>query len=204
MKNKIILLIIAFSLFYCNGSKKLRPELDLRDAKNIGVLTFKIENAGGVLDEIATEILITDLKRFYKRSKISLSGAPEDLMENNSSSDVSQKKLQDLCHKQELDYLFFGKVTVSKFRSNMQNVKSVLRRTRIGIKFRMEAELKLYSSDVGRVIWTGSSFKDGHASYDHFTRDLEPEFYVSDKDESYKRFVRNLLYFITKDLRPGK
>ncbi|MCK5219982.1 MAG: hypothetical protein KAR14_00245 [Candidatus Aminicenantes bacterium] len=50
----------------------------------------------------------------------------------------------------------------------------------------------------------GSSYKEGDASYDHYSRDLNPDFYVSDKDESYRKFVRKLIYSLTEDFRSSR
>ena len=80
-------------------------------------------------------------------------------------------------------------------------IKSLLQRSRISAKFRMTAELNLYSAFTGKIIWSGSSYKEGNASYDHYARDLNPDFYVSDKDESYRKFTRNLIYSLTEDFR---
>ncbi|MCK5219981.1 MAG: hypothetical protein KAR14_00240 [Candidatus Aminicenantes bacterium] len=74
MKNKVIILIIALFLFNCSISKLSPPKIDLSTGGRIGVITFKVENARGVLDEIATEILVGHMKQYYEKSEIILLG----------------------------------------------------------------------------------------------------------------------------------
>ncbi len=203
MKNKIVILIIVLFLFNCSASKVSPPKIDLVPGGKIGVITFKVENARGVLDEISTEILIGHLKKYYERSEIILLGKPEDLMLKEFGLNVSLKTLENLCREQKLDSILFGKIIVSNIRATMK-VKSLLQRSRIKAKFRMTAELNLYSALSGKVTWNGSSYKEGNASYDHYARDLNPDFYVSDKDESYRKFVRKLIYSLTEDFRSAR
>ncbi|MCK4888292.1 MAG: hypothetical protein KAS21_06910 [Candidatus Aminicenantes bacterium] len=203
MKNIIVILIIVLFLFSCSASKVSPPKIDLRTGGRIGVITFKVENARGVLDEIATEILVGHLKKYYEKSEIILLGKPEDIMLKEFGLDVSIKTLENLCREQKLDNIIFGKIIVSNIRANMK-VKSLLQRSRISAKFRMTAELNLYIALSGNVTWKGSSYKEGDASYDHYSRDLNPDFYVSDKDESYRKFVRKLIYSLTEDFRSSR
>lgn len=203
MKNKVIILIIALFLFNCSISKLSPPKIDLSTGGRIGVITFKVENARGVLDEIATELLIGHLKKYYERSEIILLGKPEDLMLKEFGLNVSLKTLENLCKEQKLDNILFGKIIVSNIIAKMK-VKSLLQRSRISAKFRMTAELNIYSALPGKVIWRGSSYKEGNASYDHYARDLNPDFYVSDKDESYRKFTRKLIYSLTEDFRSSR
>lgn len=203
MKNKIFILITALFLFSCSTLKVSPPKIDLVTGGKIGVITFKVENARGVLDEIATELLICHLKKYYEKSEIILLGTPEDIMLKEFGLDVSLNTLKKLCREQKLDSILFGKIIVSNIRAAMK-VKSLLDRSRISAKFRMTAELNLYSALPGKITWKGSSYKEGNASYDHYARDLNPDFHISDKDESYRKFVRKLIYFLTSDFRTSK
>ncbi len=202
---KRIVTIIVFCLLLINCSAKLStlPEADLKNLNRIGVVTFTVINARGVLDEIATEILIDHLKNYFKESKIILLGKPADLVNDEFGFESSPKTLINICKKNELDAFFYGKITISDLIAKIK-VKSLLQRSRISAKFRMKGELNLYSESSEKIIWSGSAFKNGNASYDHYAKDLNPDFYVSDKDESYRKFVRKLIYSLTEDLRPSK
>lgn len=200
MKNKILILIIVLFFLNCGTTKVSPPKIDMVTGGKIGVVTFKVENARGVLDEIATELLIGHLKKYYEKSEIILLGKPEDIKLKEFGLNVSINTLKKLCIEQKLDSILFGKIIVSNIRANMK-IKSLLQRSRISAKFRMTAELNIYSALPGKITWKGSAYKEGNASYDHYARDLNPDFYVSDKDESYRKFVRKLIYSLTEDFR---
>lgn len=203
MKRIITIIIFCLYLISCSAKLSTIPETDFKNFNRIGVVAFTVINARGVLDEIATEILINHLNNYFKESKIILLEKPVDLVNDEFGFESSPKTLINLCKKNELDALFYGKITVSDLIAKIK-MKSLLQRSRISAKFRMKGELYLYSESAGKIIWSNSAFKNGNASYDHYTKDLNPDFFVSDKDESYRKFVRKLIYSLTEDLRPSK
>lgn len=176
------------------------PKTDLSGFSRIGIVEFSVKNARGVLDEMATERLAQHLKEYYKNADIILLENPLDTFgeEPEGLSEAVRKIASEI----KLDAVFLGEIRISDFRPDTKSTR-LMTRSRIGVKFRMTAELKLFKGGTGKQIWRDSYSREGYASYDHFAKNINPDFYVSDKDESYVRFVRDLIYHLTADLRPS-
>jgi len=203
MKKIITILLFCIFLINCSARMTSPPKTDLSQLKKIGIVTFSVKNAKGVLDDMATDFLRRQLREYYRNSELiilpDLLKIFSDAVERGNINETVKK----ISSEHGLDALFIGEISVSDFIPDMK-VQSLMQRSRIRMKFRMNAVLKLYSGNSGSDIWNGSSSNVGYASYDHFARNINPVFYVSDNDESYVRFVRKLIYFLTEDLRPGR
>jgi len=200
MKKAIILIIVSFFTLQCAVKSTAPPKTDLSGYSRIGIVEFAVKNARGVLDEMATERLAQHLREYYKNAEIVLLENPPETF--GKKPEELRDTVREIASAHELDALFLGVITVSDFRPDMK-LGSLMKRSRIRTKFRMTAELKLFHGGSGEQIWKDSYSREGHASYDHFAKNINPDFYVSDKDESYVRFVRNLIYHLTEDLRPS-
>lgn len=201
MKKSIILIIVACFTIHCARGLTVPPKTDLSGFSRIGIVEFAVKNARGVLDEMATVRLAQHLKEYYKNAEVILLENPPETF--GEESEELSEAVRKIASENELDALFLGVITVSDFRPDMK-VGSLMKRSRIRTKFRMTADLQLFNGGSGKQIWNDSYSREGYASYDHFAKNINPDFYVSDKDESYVRFVRNLIYHLTADLRPSK
>jgi len=201
MKNSVILILAALFAVHCAAGPATAPKTDLSGFNRIGILEFAVKNARGVLDEMATDRLSQHLKEYYKNAEIILLDNPPETF--GEEPEEWSETVRKIASENQLDVLFLGMIEVSDFRPDMK-VGSLMKRSRIRTKFRMTAELKLFNGRTGKQVWEDSYSREGHASYDHFSKNINPDFYVSDKDESYMRFVRNLIYHLTEDLRPSK
>ncbi len=198
MTKILILSLCILAVLNCSARVTHKADIDMEPFGKIGIITFEIINAEGVLDEMATDILYGQLKEYLKKSSITKLGKEEGFQGNGPDAFNDTEKIKDLSGKHKVDAVFFGKITVSDMNPKMR-VQSLMQKSRIQTTFRMTAELKLFNGSSGELVWSGSTSRQGNASYDHFSTEITPVFKVSDNDESYIRFVRKLIYLLTED-----
>jgi len=203
MKKLMTITVFCIYLVNCSGTMTGPPKTDISVYPRVGISTFKLINVRGMLDEIATERLFFHLKEYYPGTRfVHLDAMPEISGEEQEPADPGEA-VRRIAVENDLSALMTGEITVSDFRPKFKS-RELIDGARVTAHFRMTAVLKLFNGRSGEQIWEKSCSREGNASYGPLTKKTHFDFYISDKDESYVRFVRNLIWSLTEDLRPSK
>ncbi len=203
MTKKIISIIVFFFIYSCASYLTVPPVVNLSPFNKIGLITFEIKNAEGVLDEMATEIFLSQLLGSQQGVRIIELGKNNDILRKINRDSLDTDSIKTMGKEFGVDTVLHGKIIVSNIVSRV-NIRGLLHNVSIKATFTMTADSKLYSVKDGAILWANSTTRRGTAAYVHMTKSLIPYFDVRDMDESYRKFVRKILFSLTRDFRPSK
>jgi hypothetical protein len=202
MTKKIVSIIIILALYNCTYITA-PPTVDLAPFNKIGLITFEIENAEGVLDEMATGIFLSQLHGSQEGVRIIEVGKKDEILKKIKSDSLDSDSIKTISKNFGVNAVLHGKITVSNIVPRI-NIRGLLHNVSIIATFTMTAEAKLFSARDGATLWANSTTRRGTAAYVHMTKSLIPYFDVRDMDESYRKFVRKIIFSLTRDFRPLK
>lgn len=203
MTKKIISIIIVFFIYSCASYLTVPPVVNLSPFNKIGLITFGIENAEGVLDEMATGIFLSQILGSQQGVRIIKLGENSDILRKINRDSLDTDSIKMMGKEFGVDAVLHGKIIVSNIVPRV-NIRGLLHNVSIRTTFTMTAGSKLYSVKDGATLWTNSTTRRGTAAYVHMTKSLVPYFDVRDMDESYRKFVRKILFDLTRDFRSSK
>jgi len=186
----------------CGGgthSVLVPPRLDLQPYGRVGLFTFTAENAKGSLNELATERFSEAMLKGQSRIEVLELGTEDSLLQRVGETEFGVAAAQAAGKEHRLPAVFVGHLTVS----NVKPSGGLLGLTTPFVQATVSVELsvRLLSTESGGTLWR-SSAQESEKVGGLAIVNGEPHFAAKDPNDAYGHLVDQLVYRVTRDLRP--
>ena len=200
VKKSLFLFFVLLSVC-CAPVVLFPPGIDLLALEQIGLITFDVENAEGVLDEIATQRFLEELQRGQRGIKIIEIGKMDEVLAKVRENTMNPQAAEAIGEEFGVSSFFFGKILVSDVKPKI-DIASIVKSLRVRATFDVFMSARLVDVENGAILWTDSVDREGNLAYLHLSKGMVPYFTVRDQDKTYRGMINQMIRRLTIDLRP--
>ena len=204
MVKKILSAFAMTFLFFCCGPVVLvPPEIDLIPFERVGLISFSLENAGGRIDEIATQRFLQEITFHQRGVQIIELGTMEDVLERIDKSAIDPEAIAAIGKEFGITSFFYGKIVVSDVRPRI-DIGALIKSMRVQAVFSISATVRFLATETGATLWTDSVQREDSLAYLSMEQGRIPYFDLRDQEEAYRELIERLVHALTRDFRPTK
>ena len=206
MKRKHFIWLVALAAVAgCAGSKYtiVPPAVDLTGYETVGLVTFKVENAKGDLDSLATQLFLQEVTAAQRVPIVELGPAGEVLAGIGKTA-FNRDAALAIGEKHGVEAFFLGEIKISKVKPQVDLLAPLSKALFVRAKFDIAVTARLVSATNGATIWTQSSVREGTVGALGMGADGVPTFGMQDKNEAMNNLLREMMFQMTWEFRPSR
>ena len=117
MRTKILVLFVAIAAVSGCSSKYtiVPPAVDLTGYETVGLVTFKVENAKGELDSLATQFFLQEVTAAQRVPVVEL-GRPDEVLAGIGKTAFGRDAALAIGEKHGVEAFFLGEIKISKVK----------------------------------------------------------------------------------------
>jgi hypothetical protein len=179
------------------------PAVNLLDYADVGLVTFKVENATGDLDEVGTQFFLEQVQR-TQRVPIAELGGPTEVLERTGGSAFGLDTAKALGAEFGVRSFFVGEIKISKVKPQVDIIDLINKGVAARTKFDIAVSVRLISTESGATIWTESVTREGTVGFFSMSAGRVPFFSLRDKNNAVNDLLREIMFQLTWDFRPTR
>ncbi len=179
------------------------PAVDLTGYETVGLVTFKVENAKGDLDSMATQLFLQEVTAAQRVPVVEFGRSGEVLAEIGKTS-FNREAALAIGEKHGVDAFFLGEIKISKVKPQVDLLAPLSKALFVRAKFDIAVTARLVSAANGATLWTQSSIREGTVSALGMGADGIPTFGMQNKNEAMSNLLREMMFQMTWEFRPSR
>ena len=195
-----LLVVLAAS---CAKYAIVPPAVNLIDYADIGLVTFKVENATGDLDVEGTQYFLEEIQR-SQRVPVAELGSQESVLERIGKPGFGLDAAKALGEEYGVRAFFIGEIEVSKVKPQVNILGALADGVAVRTKFDISVSARLISTESGATVWTESTIREGTVGFFGLARGQVPHFALGDKNDAINAVLREIMFRLTWDFRPTR
>lgn len=205
MTRKHLAWILAlFAVAGCSAKYTIvPPAVDLTGFGSVGLVAFKVENAKGELDSMASQYFLQEITAAQRVPVIEL-GRPDELLAGIGKPSFGRDAALAIGQAHGVDAYFLGEVKISKVKPQVDLLAPLSKALFVRAKFDISVTARLVSTANGATIWTRSILREGTVGALSMGADGIPTFGLKDKNEAMNDLMRQMMFQLTWDFRPSR
>jgi len=204
---KKIHLAWIFALFAVAGCSAkytiVPPAVDLTGYETVGLVTFKVENAKGELDSLATQFFLQEVTAAQRVPVVEL-GRADEILSGIGKTAFNRDAALAIGEKHGVEAFFLGEIKISKVKPQVDLLAPLSKALFVRAKFDIAVTARLVSAANGATIWTQSSVREGTVGAFGMGADGVPTFGLQDKNETMNNLLREMMFQMTWEFRPSR
>ena len=186
----------------CGGgshSVLVPPRLDLEPYGRVGLFTFTTDNAKGSLDELATERFSEAALNGQSHIEMLELGTVDTLLQRVGETEFGPAAAQAAGKEHHVPGVFVGHLVVSNVKPSggLLGIASGFVQATVSVQL----SVRLLSTESGGTLWRSSSQASEKVGGLAIVNG-EPHFSAKNPNDAYGHLVDQLVYAVTRDLRP--
>ncbi len=202
-KRHIPLLALVILAVACVKYMIVPPAVNLNDYADIGLVTFKVENAAGDLDKMGTQFFLEEVQR-SQRVPVAELGTAAEVLARVDETGFNLEAARAVGAEYGVRAFFLGQIQISKVRPQINILGALADGVAVRTKFDISVSGRLISAESGATVWTGSVKREGTVGFFSMGRDQVPYFGLGDKNEAVHNLLREIMFQLTWDFRPTR
>jgi hypothetical protein len=205
MRTKILVLFVAIAAVAGCSSKYtiVPPAVDLTGYETVGLVTFKVENAKGELDSLATQFFLQEVTAAQRVPVVEL-GRPDEVLAGIGKTAFGRDAALAIGEKHGVEAFFLGEIKISKVKPQVDLLAPLSKALFVRAKFDIAMTARLVSAANGATIWTQSLVREGTVGALGLGADGIPTFGMQDKNEAMNNLLREMMFQLTWEFRPSR
>jgi len=205
MRTKILVLFVAIAAVAGCSSKYtiVPPAVDLTGYETVGLVTFKVENAKGELDSLATQFFLQEVTAAQRVPVVEL-GRPDEVLAGIGKTAFGRDAALAIGEKHGVEAFFLGEIKISKVKPQVDLLAPLSKALFVRAKFDIAMTTRLVSAANGATIWTQSLVREGTVGALGLGADGIPTFGMQDKNEAMNNLLREMMFQLTWEFRPSR
>lgn len=178
------------------------PAVDLGAAGTLGLVTFRVENAKGDLDAVATQYFLREVMAAQRVPVVEL-GAPEALLADLGKTAFDREAILAVGQRQGVEALFLGEIRVTEVKPRIDLAAPLSKTLFARAAFDIKVTARLVAAADGATLWTGSVARQATVGTVGMDGGV-PVFSVRDKSAAMDDVLREVMFRLTWDFRPTR
>jgi hypothetical protein len=205
MKKRYFIWLIAVAAVAGCATKYtiVPPAVDLTALGTLGLVAFKVENAKGDLDSMATQYFLQEVTAAQRVPVVEL-GRLDTVLSDVGKTAFDRDAALAVGEKQGIEALFLGEVKISKVKPQVDLLAPLSKALFVRAKFDIAITARLVSTANGATLWTESIFREGTVGAVGMGGDGVPTFAMRDKNEAMANLLREMMFRLSWDFRPTR
>jgi hypothetical protein len=205
-KVTMMLALLAAAVWGCSSTRyiteEIPPQVDLRAYRTIGVLDVVVSNHSAELQRDATRKFIASLQNAQPGTRLLELGAERQVLAALGKNRLDAAAIKAICRKNDVDALITGRIDVSEVNPSLNFGKKM---TSLSAKATVNASMaaKLYEMPSGASLWSDVVSGKWTIAGFKWSESALSKVQVNDPNEKYNRMVSDLVYAVTRSLRPS-
>ena len=179
------------------------PAVDLSGYETVGLVTFKVENAKGELDGLATQFFLQEVTAAQRVPVVEL-GRADEVLAGIGKAAFNREAALAVGEKHGVEAFFLGEIKISKVKPQVDLLAPLSKALFVRAKFDIAVTARLVSAANGATIWTQSSVREGTVGAFGMGADGVPTFGLQDKNETMNNLLREMMFQMTWEFRPSR
>jgi hypothetical protein len=179
------------------------PAVDLTGYETVGLVTFKVENAKGDLDSLATQLFLQEVTAAQRVPVVEL-GRADEVLAGIGKASFNREAALAIGGKHGVEAFFVGEIKISKVKPQVDLLAPLSKALFVRAKFDIAVTARLVSATNGATLWTRSSVREGTVGAIGMGSDGVPTFGMQDKNEAMNDLLREMMFQMTWDFRPSR
>lgn len=200
---RILFFTVLISLLVISGCCKkvlVPPDIDLKPMDPIGIIEFSLsENAEGELGNLITERFIEFMRIDQPGIRILELGTEEEVLQAIGMDALNYDAFKAIGEKYNVRNVVTGYLEISDIEPKV-NLNLAFPYVSASAKIRSEFTAKMYDTEIGANVWTGSSWANREIGNLKLS-EKHISFNAEDPTEAYGKLVNDLCYYATLDFR---
>ncbi len=194
-----ICLVLLLCVVGCAITGKNPPKIDLRPYKQIGVISFRLEDAAGNIDTVVTSKFIAAVNKAQRKSHLLRIGNWDRVQKRIEKSELNAEAAQAIGAQYDVDAVFWGVVKLSDVAPQLEESSYTA-----NLKVLADADItltaQLISTATGDILWAHSVTERKKLSQIQMSGKT-PRFAAGDPERTYGFMFEELMYKLTADFR---
>lgn len=205
MKRKHFIWLVALAAVAGCASKFtiVPPAVDLTGYDTVGLVTFKVENAKGNLDGLATQLFLQEITAAQRVPVVEL-GRSDEVLAGIGKTSFNREAALAIGEKHGVKAFFLGEIKISKVKPQVDLLAPLSKALFVRAKFDIAMTVRFISAANGATLWTQSSTREGTVGALGMGADGVPTFGVQDKNEAMNNLLREMMFQMTWEFRPSR
>ncbi|MCJ7487400.1 MAG: hypothetical protein MUQ25_14730 [Candidatus Aminicenantes bacterium] len=179
------------------------PAVDLTGYETVGLVTFKVENAKGDLDSLATQLFLQEVTAAQRVPVVEL-GQSDEVLAGIGKTAFNRDAALAIGEKHGVEAFFLGEIKISKVKPQVDLLAPLSKALFVRAKFDIAVTARLVSAANGATLWTQSSVREGTVGALSMGADSVPTFGMQDKNETMNNLMREMMFRMTWEFRPSR
>lgn len=179
------------------------PAVDLTGYETVGLVTFKVENAKGDLDSLATQLFLQEVTAAQRVPVVEL-GRSDEVLAGIGKTAFNRDAALAIGEKHGVEAFFLGEIKISKVKPQVDLLAPLSKALFVRAKFDIAVTARLVSAANGATLWTQSSVREGTVGALGMGADGVPTFGMQDKNETLNNLLREMMFRMTWEFRPSR
>lgn len=179
------------------------PAVDLTGYETVGLVTFKVENAKGDLDSLATQLFLQEVTAAQRVPVVEL-GRSDEVLAGIGKTAFNREAALAIGEKHGVEAYFLGEIKISKVKPQVDLLAPLSKALFVRAKFDIAVTARLVSAANGATLWTQSSVREGTVGALGMGADGVPTFGMQDKNEALNNLLREMMFQMTWEFRPSR
>jgi hypothetical protein len=179
------------------------PAVDLTGYETVGLVTFKVENAKGELDSLATQFFLQEVTAAQRVPVVEL-GRADEVLAGIGKAAFNREAALAVGEKHGVEAFFLGEIKISKVKPQVDLLAPLSKALFVRAKFDIAVTARLVSATNGATLWTRSSVREGTVGAIGMGSDGVPTFGMQVKNETMNNLLREIMFQMTWEFRPSR
>lgn len=204
MRRKYFIWLVVFAAIAgCVRYTSVPPAVDLTGYETVGLVAFKVENAKGELDSLATQFFLQEVTAAQRVPVVEL-GRAGDVLAGIGKPSFGREAALAIGKAHGVDVFFLGEIRISKVKPQVDLLAPLSKALFVRAKFDIALTARLVSAANGATLWTKSIVREGTVGALGMGEDGIPTFGLRDKNEAMNSLLREMMFQLTWDFRPSR
>lgn len=203
-KMHLVWILALFAVAGCTTKYTIvPPAVDLTGYETVGLVTFKVENAKGDLDSLATQLFLQEVTAAQRVPVVEL-GRSDEVLAGIGKTAFNREAALAIGEKHGIEAFFLGEIKISKVKPQVDLLAPLSKALFVRAKFDIAVTARLVSAANGATLWTQSSVREGTVGALGMGADGVPTFGMQDKNEALNNLLREMMFRMTWEFRPSR
>lgn len=202
-KKQLIWLVCLAAVAGCVKYTIVPPAVDLAGYETVGLVTFKVENAKGGLDSLATQFFLQEVTAAQRVPVVEL-GRADEVLAGIGKPSFGREAALAIGEAHGVEAFFLGEIKISKVKPQVDLLAPLSKALFVRAKFDIAMTARLISTANGATLWTQSSVREGTVGAFGMGEDGVPYFGIQEKNEAMNNLLRQMMFQLTWDFRPSR
>lgn len=203
-KMHLVWILALFAVAGCTTKYTIvPPAVDLTGYETVGLVTFKVENAKGDLDSLATQLFLQEVTAAQRVPVVEL-GRSDEVLAGIGKTAFNRDAALAIGEKHGVEAFFLGEIKISKVKPQVDLLAPLSKALFVRAKFDIAVTARLVSAANGATLWTQSSVREGTVGALGMGADGVPTFGMQDKNEALNNLLREMMFRMTWEFRPSR